>query len=107
MGQLLGLSFFAVFILASVVAEWIASGRARRNIVQRMYVMGYSVADISRRWFPMSGPWAWRGGRSHRVFRVSVVDGSGSGREAFARVGGGWGGVVADDITIQWSDQGT
>ena len=102
MGQVLGLAFFVLFMLSGVGLEFIATRRCRRRIDEWVTTQGLRTQSVTRRWFPVSGPWAWSGGRSHRVFGLTATDAQGQSRQGFARIGGGWGGIVADEIDVRW-----
>lgn len=71
-----------------ILRDW-----ARRN--------GFEIVSAERRFF-FRGPFWWRTGKGHEVFRVTVRDGEGQVRSAYVRVGGWWGGMLSDQASVEW-----
>ncbi len=95
-----------LFILASVTLEIVASRRCRHRIQEWAAVEGGQVESVKRLWFESgtSAMWGiWTGGRNRRYFNITVSDRTGSKRTGTAKVYGGFGGVVADEIEVSWS----
>jgi hypothetical protein len=54
---------------------------------------------MKRRWVLL--PWQWRSSGLSRVFAVTIDGGDGQVWEAFVKVGGGYGGLLADDLQVR------
>jgi hypothetical protein len=91
---------FAVFVIASIAVEFVASRRSHKCVEDWAHVSGMKIHAIRRRWLFL-GPWQWRTGRWSRVYVMSISDREGKERQAFAKVGGGFGGLIADDIQVR------
>lgn len=92
----------AALLAASAGIEPVAMLRCRRSIHEWVVVNDVQVQSVSRRRFSM-GPFTWRGARWSRVFALTATDRSGRSLQGFARVGGGYAGVLADEVDVRWS----
>jgi hypothetical protein len=92
----------AAFMAASAAIEPLAMLRCRRSINEWAIVNEVRMESISRRWFS-PGPFKWRGARWSRVFALAATDRSGRSLQGFARVGGGYAGVLADEVDVRWT----
>jgi hypothetical protein len=91
---------FAAFVVGSAALEVVANARCHQCINDWAMASRVSVLSIKRRWLRL-GPWQWRASGGSRVFALSIGDDRGPAREAFAKVGGGFGGLAADDIQVR------
>ena len=92
---------FAALVVGSVALEFVANARCHQCINDWAMASRVTIVSIKRRWL-LLGPWQWRASGWSRVFAVSIGDGRGPPREAFAKVGGGFGGFLsADDIQVR------
>ena len=92
----------AAFMAASVAIEPLAMLRCRRSIHEWAVVNDVRVQTISRRWFSL-GTFTWRGARWSRVFALTATDRSGQPLQGFGCVGGGYAGVLADEVEVRWT----
>jgi hypothetical protein len=76
--------------------------RAKKAILEWAQVSDVRVNSLSRRWLSL-GPFQWRGSRWNRMFYVTAEDASGRQMEGYARVGGGYAGLIADEVEVRWS----
>jgi hypothetical protein len=90
----------SVLLGVSLALEPIAISRCRRTIRDWAAVSGLQLTSVTRRWVAL-GPYRWRGSRWSRVFAVEALDHSGVRRVGFARVSGGFGGLVADEVEVR------
>ena len=88
---------FAAVLAAGLLAEYVAHTRCKRRIVEWASSNRYQLLQISRRWLSLQA------GRTRRVFKVTLSDSSGHIRTATFIVGGGIGGIAADDYEVNWS----
>jgi len=86
----------------SVAIEPLAMLWCRRSIQRWAVVNDVRVQALSRRWFAL-GPFTWRGARWSRVFALTAMDKSGQSLNGFARVGGGYAGLLADEVEVRWT----
>jgi hypothetical protein len=91
---------FAAFVAGTVALEFVADARCHQCINDWAIAGRVNVLSIQRRWL-LLGPWQWRASGWSRVFALSIGDDHGPAREAFAKVGGGFGGLAADDIQVR------
>jgi hypothetical protein len=98
----IGILVVVAFMIISLGFEVLAGRRCRRSINEWARRNQLQLRVVNRKWIAL-GPWQWKGGRSHRVFSVSVESSDGAVREGFLRIGGGLGGFVADDIEVRWN----
>jgi hypothetical protein len=90
-------ALFAALIAAGIIIEVVAQSRSRRRIRQWAAANGYVTQDLERDWFSLNA------GRTFRVFHVTVLDSKGERRTAIWKIGGGVGGIAADDYEVKWS----
>jgi hypothetical protein len=91
-----------VFLLAAVVVSWIWAVHRSREILDRWAAEhGFELLEVERRHL-FRGPFFWRTGKGHQVFRVSVADERGIVRHGYVRVGGWWGGLFSDQAVVAW-----
>lgn len=101
MELVIGIGIVAALFVVSIVAELVATNRCRRSIERWTSQNGYAIESLQRRWLSL-GPWQWRGNRSRRVFFLTAVDSTKLTRSGYARIGGGLGGLIADDVEVRW-----
>ena len=106
--HVIGFVLLPVILVAAVGMEFIAMRRCKARI--RMWAMtsGVEVTACERLWLPTEAWFSRTGGlsmmaRNHRYYRVTVTDPNGSSRRGTAKIGGGFDGIVADEIEVRWA----
>ena len=89
-------------ILVIVLVRWHLR-RSRRIVQAWAAANGYRLLSAERRWL-WFGPFWWRTGRGHAVFRVTVSDSAGNCRGGFVRVGGWLLGMFSNRAVAVWDD---
>jgi len=99
--DMIALLVIPILLTLGVALEFIAGRRCQASIEKWASRNHYQLQSVKRRWLSL-GPWQWGSNRARRVFDLTVTDEQGGERTGLARIGGGIGGVVADDIEVRW-----
>ena len=64
---------------------------------------GYRIVEREYRWLA-KGPFFFRSGKGHSVYRIAVRDGAGELRRGWARCGGWFIGLLSDHVEVRWDE---
>jgi hypothetical protein len=96
------LKLLVVALIILVIPLWILHLRRSRELVGRWAAQNaYTVQSIERRYL-RAGPFFWRRGRGHEVFRVVVRTTDGGLRGGYVRTGGWFLGQISDKVVVHW-----
>ena len=99
---MIGFVVLPLFVLVAIGMEVIAMRRCAARIDTWASINGVKVTSAKRLWLS-TGTWSgWAGGRNRRYFNLTVDGPSGSTRSGTAKIWGGFGGVLADEIEVRW-----
>ena len=101
-GDEFSLAILVAFVLVLGICSLFWS-LARGNELLDRWARRTGVRIIARehRWFA-KGPYFWRSGRGHLVYRIAVTDAAGVTRRGWARCGGRIFGLLSDRVDVQW-----
>ena len=93
----------AAFILAAIGCWWWYLHRSMSLLRSWAERNDLTIVSSERRRF-LRGPFFWRSGKGHCVFRVAVRDGAGRTRNGYVRCGSWLGGLLSDQVDVRWDD---
>ena len=64
---------------------------------------GYRIVEREYRWVA-KGPFFFRSGKGHSVYRITVSDRDGTTRRGYARCGGWFLGLLSDHVDVRWDE---
>lgn len=86
-----------------VVSIWWNASRSREILDRWATENGMRILEVERRYF-WRGPFWFRTGEGHEVFRVTVATPSGATRSGYVRVGGWFTGLFSSKAVVEWDD---
>lgn len=94
---------FAILAAVFLVAASIWWTLRRAGEILEAWAAESRVRVVSReiRWL-LRGPFSWRSGEGHVVFRVGVVDERGERRDGFVRCGSWFFGLLSNRADVVW-----
>ena len=100
------LFFFVVLIPIGILSVIWHFTKSAKMLEEWARANGFRLLAKEYRWFA-KGPFFWRSGKNHAVYRITVQDRLGQVHHGWARCGGWFLGIWTNQVEVRWDEQPT